>query len=191
MARKYDRYGNNRQFKTNPASRRNPFPRDDLPFQDAQSRGARASKLVSAPPPKRIRPSSSRPARSTPKVSGHTRADVERAWQMRRDATRFMRQTHPNGGLNDGGATMWSKGERQALYGGIAAPFVAATGMWYAMDPELWAGSSIISSVKNDIKFFTKLAAKAEGAYFTGKHAIRAFKNRDAKAISRLAQRHL
>lgn len=97
MARKYDRYGYNRQFKTNPASRSDPFPRDSLPFQDAQSNGARAAKVAGKPIPKRNIGSYSR---SAPKVQGHTRADIERAWQARRSATRAMRQAHPYGGLS-------------------------------------------------------------------------------------------
>lgn len=38
MVRKYDKYGLNRQFKSNPCSRRDPFPRDHLPFVDDMSR---------------------------------------------------------------------------------------------------------------------------------------------------------
>tara|TARA_B110000046_G_scaffold98839_1_gene106418 strand:+ start:202 stop:705 length:504 start_codon:yes stop_codon:yes gene_type:complete len=37
MVRKYDRYGLNRQFKNKPCSRRDPFPRDHLPFVDDMS----------------------------------------------------------------------------------------------------------------------------------------------------------
>lgn len=37
MVRKYDKYGLNRQFKSNPCSRRDPFPRDHLPFVDDMS----------------------------------------------------------------------------------------------------------------------------------------------------------
>ena len=37
MVRKYDKYGLNRQFKRNPCSRRDPFPRDHLPFVDDMS----------------------------------------------------------------------------------------------------------------------------------------------------------
>jgi len=37
MTRKYDEFGYNRQFKSNPCSRRDPFPRDHLPFVDDMS----------------------------------------------------------------------------------------------------------------------------------------------------------
>lgn len=37
MVRKYDKYGLNRQFKNKPCSRRDPFPRDHLPFVDDMS----------------------------------------------------------------------------------------------------------------------------------------------------------
>lgn len=37
MVRKYDKYGFNRQFKNKPCSRRDPFPRDHLPFVDDMS----------------------------------------------------------------------------------------------------------------------------------------------------------
>lgn len=39
MVRKYDKYGFNRQFKNKPCSRRDPFPRDHLPFADDMSIG--------------------------------------------------------------------------------------------------------------------------------------------------------
>jgi len=41
MVRKYDKYGFNRQFKNKPCSRRDPFPRDHLPFADDMSIGKR------------------------------------------------------------------------------------------------------------------------------------------------------
>jgi len=37
MPRKYDEFGYNRQFKSNPCNRRDPFPRDHLPFIDDMS----------------------------------------------------------------------------------------------------------------------------------------------------------
>lgn len=37
MPRKYDEFGYNRQFKSNPCNRRDPFPRDHLPFVDDMS----------------------------------------------------------------------------------------------------------------------------------------------------------
>lgn len=37
MPRKYDEFGYNRQFKLNPCNRRDPFPRDHLPFIDDMS----------------------------------------------------------------------------------------------------------------------------------------------------------
>jgi hypothetical protein len=37
MTRKYDEFGYNRQFKSNPCSRGDPFPRDHLPFVDDMS----------------------------------------------------------------------------------------------------------------------------------------------------------
>ncbi len=46
MVRKYDKYGLNRQFKSNPCNRRDPFPRDHLPFVDDFSLGKKVRDAV-------------------------------------------------------------------------------------------------------------------------------------------------
>jgi len=178
MARKFDKYGYNRQYKRKPASKRNPFPHS-LPFIDDFSKHASNARAAMQPIPK--------------KQAGVSRSQVEKAWQVRRNATRAMRQAHPGGGLDREGKyksmSRWSEGEKKALVGAVAAPFVAATGLWYVEDPDLWARASILHSIKNDIYTFSKWGAKASGYYYGGKEFVRAFKKRDVRAMRRMARR--
>lgn len=82
MVRKYDKYGLNRQFKNKPCSRRDPFPRDHLPFADDMSHKKvldEAKKSVSKAPSARQR-------------LKRAREEVEKTHEAIREATKKMRQ---------------------------------------------------------------------------------------------------
>lgn len=208
MARKYDKYGNNRQFKTNPASRRDPFPRDNLPFQDVQSNPARAAKVAGKPIPKRYAPSRANPPRSTPKVQGHSRADVEKAWASRRAAVRAMRQAHPDGGLGGYAKThekYYVAKVMAGTFGVVYAPMMAynmasnvsAWAAYYAANPAAegvaewnrfglpaWKRALSRRSIQRGI-------GMASTAYGIGTELHDLYSRPDARKALRLAQRHI
>jgi len=67
MVRKYDKFGYNRQFKINPCNRRDPFPRDHLPFIDDMSVLSELhSSGIGGYGPKMPQPITSRPIEQTP-----------------------------------------------------------------------------------------------------------------------------
>jgi len=67
MPRKYDEFGYNRQFKSNPCNRRDPFPRDHLPFIDDMSvLSEMYGNGLGAYGPKMPQPISSKPVQQMP-----------------------------------------------------------------------------------------------------------------------------
>ena len=67
MVRKYDKFGYNRQFKINPCNRRDPFPRDHLPFIDDMSvLNELHGSGIGGYGPKMPQPITSRPIEQTP-----------------------------------------------------------------------------------------------------------------------------
>ena len=81
MPRKFDKYGLNRQFKDRPCSRRDPFPRDHLPFVDDMSRKKSLDDAIKASKPNKFKNASKR-----------ARAEVEKTQKAIRDATKKMRK---------------------------------------------------------------------------------------------------
>ena len=81
MAPKYDKYGLNRQYKKNPCSGRDPFPRDHLPFVDDMS-----NKKVLDDAVKQEKKAS---AKNRLK---RTREETEKIQQSIREATKKMRK---------------------------------------------------------------------------------------------------
>lgn len=81
MPRKFDKYGLNRQFKNKPCSRRDPFPRDHLPFVDDMSIKKTLDEAISA----------SKPSKWS-KFKKETRKDIERIHKEARTATKKMRK---------------------------------------------------------------------------------------------------
>lgn len=67
MVRKYDKFGYNRQFKINPCNRRDPFPRDHLPFIDDMSvLSEMHGSGIGSHGPRMPQPITSRPIEQTP-----------------------------------------------------------------------------------------------------------------------------
>ena len=81
MVRKLDKYGLNRQFKNNPCSRRDPFPRDHLPFVDDMSVKKTLDEAINA----------SKPSRWS-KVKDKSRKEIERIHKSANNATKKMRK---------------------------------------------------------------------------------------------------
>jgi len=81
MPRKFDKYGLNRQFKDRPCSRRDPFPRDNLPFVDDMSRKKTLDDAIKASKPNKFKNASKR-----------ARAEIEKTQKAIRDATKKMRK---------------------------------------------------------------------------------------------------
>ena len=84
MVRKFDKYGLNRQFKNKPCSRRDPFPRDHLPFVDDMSNKKTLDEAIKAVKKNDFKKRS--------------RAEIEKAHKAIRDRTKKLRKGARNVG---------------------------------------------------------------------------------------------
>lgn len=119
MVRKYDKYGFSRQFKNKPCSRRDPFPRDHLPFVDDMSVKKTLDEAINA----------SKPSKWS-KVYKKSRKDIERIHNVARSATKKMRKDANkvfSGAKKGAKKFAHSKLEQYAMEGlGIGLEFLAA-----------------------------------------------------------------
>jgi len=117
--RKFDKYGLNRQYKNKPCSRRDPFPRDHLPFVDDMSIKRTLDEAINA----------SKPSKWS-KVKKKSRKEIERIHDVARSATKKMRKDANklfSGAKKGAKKFAHSKLEQYALEGlGLGLEFLAA-----------------------------------------------------------------
>ena len=118
MPRKFDKYGLNRQFKDRPCSRRDPFPRDHLPFVDDMSNKKTLDDAIKASKPNKFKNASNR-----------AREEIEKTQKAIREATKKMRKVAKKTGkmIGKGAAkAAHSKFEEYAMdAAGIGLDFLA------------------------------------------------------------------
>ena len=154
MARKYDRYGYNRQFKAKPCRKRHPFPYP-LPFIDDYS-AANVLEKASAEPDTPSWPSGTPGMYYPPTTGKRTREQVEEEHAKRRKSNAARKLRHPDPlGKN---VYAWTRKDTEMALMAAAAPWTIAAPMAAQMIDDIGV-----------LRYGVRVAKKSKPKFWRGK----------------------